>query len=95
VNHDDQTITTGEFVLPTYSWHCKPADMVAKFARCGILYEYRNGRLELVSPLPPSSVLPKYYFDNGVLRRKQYLSARNLAQGLPAYPNRRTGNHRR
>jgi hypothetical protein len=64
-------------VLPTYSWHCKPADMVAKFARCGILYEYRNGRPELVSPLPPSSVLPKYYFDKGVLRRKQYLSARN------------------
>ena len=51
--------------------------MVAKFARCGILYEYRNGRLELVSSLSPSSVLPKYYFDKGVPRRKEYLSAQN------------------
>jgi hypothetical protein len=51
--------------------------MVAKFARCGIGYAYRNGRLELISPPPSSLVLPKYYFDKGVLRRKEYLSQRN------------------
>ena len=47
-----QDYTTGKFVSPTYGWHCKPADMVAKFARCGIGYAYRNGRLELISPPP-------------------------------------------
>jgi|SRR6516162_11042893 hypothetical protein len=48
------------------------------------LYEYRNGRLELVSSLSPSSVLPKYYFDKGVPRRKQYLSARNSPNRGPS-----------
>jgi adenine-specific DNA-methyltransferase len=72
-----QDYTTGEFVFPTYSWHCKPEEMVAKFARCGIVYQYRSERLELISPPPSSSVLPKYYFDKNVLRRKEYLSQRN------------------
>jgi DNA methylase len=51
--------------------------MVAKFERCGVEYRYQNDRLELVNGPSASTVLPKYYFENGVLRRKEYLSQRN------------------
>jgi adenine-specific DNA-methyltransferase len=72
-----QDYTTGEFVSPTYGWAYDPKEMIGKFQRCGIEYRYQNDRLELVNGPNPSTVLPKYYFEGGVLRRKEYLSQRN------------------
>lgn len=73
----------GVFVKPTYGWRHTPKKMIGRFAGCGIAYDYdkTKDRLFLVATPVLNGVLPRYYFRDGVLRKKEYLYERNTRHG--------------
>jgi len=72
-----QDYSSGQFVTPKYGWRHPPEKMIERFGQCGLVYEFRDGRLVFLFRSENNGVLPRYFFRDGELRRKEYLSERN------------------